>query len=256
VVKGALDHASVGVFLALRFALAFLVLLLVARGQGRPRWDWPALRSGLALFAGYALQTLGLTSTLPSRSAFLTSFSVILVPVLQWWVSGRTPRPRVWLAGFLALLGLALLLRPESGAATIGDVLTFFCAVAFAGHVLALAQAVERQHPAAVNTVQMGVVAALSPTLVLLEPPRLRLEAPLLVALLLTGVLASALAFGVMAHVLRVLSASETGVVLAFEPVAAAVVSLLLGYETLRLDGALGGVLVVVGVVLVAKDSA
>jgi len=253
VVKGALDHASVGVFLALRFALAWVVMLGSARGQVRPRWDWPAVRSGLALFAGYALQTLGLVSTPPSRSAFLTSFSVILVPLLQWLASGGPPKPRVWVAGALALLGLGLLLRPEGGAASLGDLFTLLCAVAFAAHVLALAKAVERQHPAAVNTVQLGVVAALSPALLLLAPPRLRLELPLLVALLVTGVLASALAFGIMARVLTVLRPSETGVILAFEPVAAAAISVLFGYETLRLDAVLGGALVVAGVVLVAR---
>lgn len=252
VVKTALASASVGVFLSLRFALAFLVLVAASYGRGRPRWDGAALLCGLLLFAGYALQTAGLRQTLPSRSAFITSLSVIMVPALQWLFGGRIPSFRVWLAAALALGGLGLLLRPEAAPVSLGDGLTFLCALAFAGHVLALEAAVRRQHPSAVNTVQIGVVALLSPMLALVTPVFLQWRVELVVALVITGVLASALAFAAMARVLTVLRAGETGVILAFEPVAAAVVSVVLGYEQVTASMLVGGLLVVSGVALVA----
>lgn len=252
VVKTALASASVGVFLSLRFALAFLVLLLASYGRARPRWNGAALLCGLLLFAGYALQTAGLGQTLPSRSAFITSLSVILVPALQWLFGGRIPGVRVWWAAAVALGGLGLLLRPEAAPVSLGDGLTFLCALAFAGHVLALEAAVQRQHPSAVNTVQIGVVALLSPMLAVVTPVFLQWSVELVVALVITGVLASALAFAAMARVLTVLRASETGIILAFEPVAAAVVSVLLGYEQVTAGMLVGGVLVVSGVALVA----
>lgn len=253
VVKTALASASVGVFVSLRFALAFLVLLAASHWQARPRWDRYAVLCGVLLFAGYALQTAGLTQTLPSRSAFITSLSVILVPILQWALTRRPPPRRVWLAAASALVGLTLLLRPEAAPVTVGDGLTFLCALAFAGHVLALAEAVQRQHPSAVNTVQIGVVAVLSPFLAVATPVSLRWTTQLVVALVVTGVGASALAFAAMARVLVVLKAAETGVVLAFEPVAAAVVSVLLGYEQVTVGMVVGGFLVVGGVALVAS---
>ena len=37
---------------------------------------------GLCLFAGYAFQNYGLMQTTPSKSAFITSVSVILVPII------------------------------------------------------------------------------------------------------------------------------------------------------------------------------
>lgn len=253
VVKRALASASVGVFLCLRFALAFLVLLAASHRQARPRWDFRSVLCGVLLFAGYGLQTAGLAQTLPSRSAFITSLSVILVPILQWVFARKPPSGRVWLAAASALFGLALLLRPEAAPVTVGDGLTFLCAVAFAGHVLALAEAVRHQHPSAVNTVQIGVVALLSPFLVLATPFSLRWTPSLAVALVVTGVVASALAFSVMAKVLVVLKAGETGVILAFEPVAAAVVSVLLGYEQVTVSMVVGGFLVAGGVLLVAS---
>lgn len=256
VVKGALAHASVGVFLALRFSLAFLLLMVANRGVARPRWDWPAIRCGLLLFAGYGLQTLGLATTLPARSAFITSLSVIFVPMLQSLASGRPPGWRVWLAAVLALSGQWLLLQPETEPLGLGDMLTLGCAFAFAGHVLALAQAVERQPPAGVNVVQMGVVAVLSFGLAAGLPVHLRLSWWLLGALLVTGAFASAWAFGAMARALRVSSPSTAGVILAFEPVAAALFSAALGFEALTPSFFLGGALVVTGLVLVVKDDA
>lgn len=256
VVKLALDSASVGAFLALRFLLAFAVLVATSYRRAKPRWEPASVLCGLLLFAGYALQTAGLAETLPSRSAFLTSLSVILVPVLQGIFRGQPASPRVWIAAGVALAGLVLLLRPETAPLTGGDGLTFLCAVAFAGHVLALAEAVKRQHPAAVNIVQLGVVALASPLLAALTPSYLRWTPQLGVALAVTGLLASALAFGVMAKVLVVLKPSETGVILAFEPVAAAVISVLLGYENVTASMILGGLLVAFGVALVAKAEA
>ncbi len=256
VVKLALDSASVGAFLALRFLLAFAVLVATSYRRAKPRWEPASVLCGLLLFAGYGLQTAGLAETLPSRSAFVTSLSVILVPVLQGIFRGQLASARVWIAAGVALAGLVLLLRPETAPLTAGDGLTFLCAVAFAGHVLALAEAVKRQHPAAVNIVQLGVVALASPLLAALTPSYLRWTPQLGVALAVTGLLASALAFGVMAKVLVVLKPSETGVILAFEPVAAAVISVLLGYENVTASMILGGLLVASGVALVAKAEA
>src|SRR5271163_1355989 len=83
VVKDALADVSVAVYLAVRFALSAAVLGLLF---------WRSLRSlnrktlsagvqiGLALLGGYAFQTTGLKFTTPSKAAFITGSSVVLVP--------------------------------------------------------------------------------------------------------------------------------------------------------------------------------
>ena len=83
VVKGALADASPLPFLAVRFLLAGLLLLaILGRGQVGRETFLPGFILGLFLFAGYLFQTWGLVYTTPSKSAFLTGFSVILVPVI------------------------------------------------------------------------------------------------------------------------------------------------------------------------------
>ena len=92
---------------------------------------------GVLLFSGYAFQTWGLVTTTPSKSAFITGFSVILVPLISLFQGYRM---RLANAGgaTLGMLGLYFLVLP-SGIAGVnrGDVLTLFGAIAFAIHIVA-----------------------------------------------------------------------------------------------------------------------
>ena len=93
VVKGALVDASPLAFLAVRFLLAGVLLLaILGRGQVGRGTLLPGSILGLFLFAGYLFQTWGLVYTTPSKSAFLTGFSVILVPLILM-LSNRRRKP-------------------------------------------------------------------------------------------------------------------------------------------------------------------
>lgn len=84
--KSARADASVFVFLALRFALAAVALAAIYYDTVR-RMDraifWAGTAIGWFMFAGYALQTIGLKYTTPLKAAFITGTSVVMVPVLQ-----------------------------------------------------------------------------------------------------------------------------------------------------------------------------
>ncbi len=251
VVKTALADAGPLTFLALRFALAAAVVLPALRRAGAAAFRSPwVLLCGAALFAGYGFQTAGLAATTPARSAFVTSLSVILVPLLEPLAGLGRPGRRAWAGALLALAGLAVLLRPDGGAVGAGDALTLGCAVAFAVHLLLLQRAVRQTPAAAVNAVQVAVVAVLAVPAAAVEGWRVTPTARLGVALAVTAVLATVLAFRAMAEAQRVVSAAQTAVVLAFEPVAAGIISVALGQDAVTLPLVAGGVLVVAGVIV------
>ena len=117
VIKNALADISPLFFNAVRMSLAAVVLAAVFyRELGRITAS--SLRSGLLvgvfLFVGNELQTVGLKYTTPSKSAFLTGVSVVLVPVLLalFWKRGLNR----WTAAgvVLAFAGLYLLTVPAS----------------------------------------------------------------------------------------------------------------------------------------------
>ena len=254
VVQNALDDLPVFHLLAYRFALGALLLapLFVQR---RPADLRPLLRDGvligLVLFAGYAFQTAGLLWTTPSRSAFLTGLSVLLVPVLGWVIGTARPRPLAVVGAVAAAAGLWVLTRPAgpgAGGFNVGDALTVGCAVSFAGHILLVERAMGRHRVAPLAVVQFAVVAAVSAPSLLFDPPtRTQLTANSVSAVLITGVLATAVAFACQLYAQRRLGAVETSVLLTMEPVVAVLVSIAIGRESLTAGLLAGGSLILVG---------
>jgi drug/metabolite transporter (DMT)-like permease len=255
VVKGALADASTPSFLALRFTLAALVLLPALRARGGARRGVPrAALAGVALFAGYLLQTWGLETTTPARSAFITALAIILVPLLEPLVGMGRPARRVWGGALIALAGLAVLLRPEVQPVSAGDLLTVGCAVVFAGHVLLLQWTVRAIPATGATAVQVAVTAALALGFASAVGWRVTVTPRLAFAVAVTALFATVFSFWVLTAAQRVLSAALSSVVLAFEPVAAAVISVLLGQDRPTAALLAGGVLVVAGVVVATAE--
>jgi drug/metabolite transporter (DMT)-like permease len=253
VVKAALADAGAFTFLALRFGLATLIFLPALRNRRALAGAGRAVFCGVALFTGYAFQTLGLASTTPARSAFITAFSVVLVPLLEGVTGLARVHARVWLGGAIALGGLALLLGPERQPFAVGDLLTLGCAVAFAAHVLLLQWAVQAIPPTRVAAVQIFATAALAFPAAAIAGWHAVATPRLAGAVFVCAVLATVAAFWIMTAVQEVLSASLTAVVLAFEPVAAAVVSVAFGADLLTPALVAGGAVVVAGVVIATR---
>lgn len=66
------------------------------------------LEVGLWNSIGYVAQAVGLETTLASKSAFLCSMAVVIVPLLDW-AAGKTLMPRQWVGALMALVGVAFL---------------------------------------------------------------------------------------------------------------------------------------------------
>ena len=251
VVKRSLPGNAPMTFLALRFLVAAVVLLPLLRGRAVKVPRSPSvLLCGVTLFSGYALQTAGLVSTTPARSAFITAFSIVLVALLEPAFAISRWSWRACGGAGVALAGLAVLLRPGVTPPAIGDWLTLGCALAFAFHGIFLQVAVRQESPATVNAAQVLTTTALAFPAALVAGWHVTLSPKTVLALLITGALATVGAFWAMAEAQRSLTASETAVVLACEPVVAGVVSVLAREDSPSATLWVGGALVVVGVLL------
>lgn len=260
VVQRAIEDLAVLHLLALRFGLgAALLLPLLARRGGLAALAAAArdgVLIGVALFAGYAFQTYGLLWTTPSRSAFLTGLSVLLVPAFGWLAGTVRPRAATLAGAAAAAAGLWVLFRPLAGSAAspgfnLGDALTVGCAAAYAVHVLMVERAVVRHRVTPLAVAQFLVVAALAAPALVLDPPTRGAFTPAAVAaVLVTGVFATALAFACQLYAQRRLAAVEVAVVLTLEPVAAVATSILVGREEPTLGLLAGGGLIVAGMLL------
>lgn len=251
-VKSALAHADTLTFLALRFSLGAVAAALLARGALRDRAAWRGgAVLGVLLFGGYALQTWGLELTTPSRSAFITGLTVVFVPFAQLAIFRTRPPASALVGTGLAVVGLALLTGVEArGGLPPGDLLTLGCAVVYAFHI-ALTGKYARQAPAtALVTVQLAVTAALAAIGVPFGPMRLSPTPGFWGAVVLTGVVASAIAISLQAWAQARTSPVRAALLFSLEPVFAAALSAALGHEVLSAREVAGGAVIVLGVLV------
>jgi drug/metabolite transporter (DMT)-like permease len=258
VVKEALNNASPLLFLALRFALAGVALALVFRARWGRRGDAAAsLRAGVVagvcLFAGYAFQTFGLKYTSAPKSAFITGMSVVLVPFLAGLVYGKRPGVSELLGSAVAATGMGLMtLKGPVLSLERGDLLTLFCALAFAAHIVALGHYAPRVSFELVSVVQVAVAALLAGgSFWWAEAHFIRWTPAVVSALVITGLLATALAFSVQAWAQRYTTPTHTALIFALEPVFAWLASFLLAGEGLSARAAAGAALILAGILIV-----
>ena len=264
VVKGALADVSPLLFNLIRMSLAFVCLALFYRGHfGRMnrRSLLAGAAVGLCLAMGYQFQTAGLRLTTPSKSAFITGMVVVLVPLLSAipFVRPRgasSPHWNAWAGALVAFIGIVLLTTPPGSgfdfrSIGVGDLLTFGCALGFSLHVLALAHLSPRVPFEQLAVLQIGFCTLfMAASMPLLEHPWIHLSARVLVALLVTAVLATATAFTVQSWAQKHLPATHTALILALEPVFAWLTSFLFYGERLNRRTSIGALLILAGIAL------
>jgi drug/metabolite transporter (DMT)-like permease len=260
-VKDALADASVFAFLVVRFSLAALVLALVylasLRRLRRDEFFAGAL-IGAFMFAGYAFQTVGLDRTTPSKAAFITGSSVIMVPLVQAAIGRGRMNRWVWAGAAAAFTGLYFLTVPVSGLAGLnrGDLWVLAAALMFAFHILTVGRFSPRHSVGNLTFVQVAVTALLAavalPLLASsgLEPARLVWTRVLVVAVVVTAVGSTAVAFSIQVWAQRYTSPAHTAIVFSLEPVFAALTSYIFWGERLGARGLAGCALIFAGILL------
>lgn len=215
-------------FLGLRFAVATIAFAVLFPKSLR-RLDranvTKGLIAGVFLTAGYVFQTWGLAphiGTTPARAAFITGMYVILVPLMQAALLRRVPRKSTIFGAGLALAGMWLLsgLGGEAGSGWVtGDTLVLICAVAYSVHMIVLGHTDERHDTTALTLVQLATIAVVCGVIsIVTEKPSLPTSAFVWGAILLCGVVASALAFFIQTWAQRRIPPSRVALILVMEP--------------------------------------
>ncbi len=262
VVKGALDDISPLFFITLRFTLAALILGLIYRKGLKRNALGPGLLAGGLLFLAYTSQTVGLATTTPSKSAFLTSLSIPMVPLAGSLVYRTRPRFFEGVGIVIASVGMILMTLPPgllSGKFDFaqfefnrGDLLSLLCAVLFALHIVVIGHFASQVGYQSLAVIQVAVVAALAAgSTLFVEPLRFRFTPGVAAAILVTGIFATALAFTTMAWAQQYTTATRAALIFALEPVVAWLTSWYLTGETMGNRGIAGAVLILAGILLV-----
>lgn len=258
-VKEALNSVSTMLFLTLRFSIATLALWFAFRGRGshfprnRRRELLAGLLVGTCLFAGYTLQTIGLRYTTASKAAFITGFNIVLVPVLSALAYRRRPQISEVAGVALATFGMGLMtLKALEFDIAYGDLMVLACSFAYALHIVALGHFARHMSYETLARNQIATGALLGAlTFWWIETPRVTWTAGLIVALAVTSLLATALAFTIQSWAQQFTTPTRTAIIFSLEPVFAWLASYVAAGELLGLRPALGAALILTGILFV-----
>ncbi|MGX1983353.1 drug/metabolite transporter (DMT)-like permease [Thermolongibacillus altinsuensis] len=263
VVQNAIAFLPPLLFNGIRFLLASLFLwtwLFLFERKRKDRIDrelvFAGVKLGIWLFAGYALQTIGLLYTTSSKAGFITGLSVVLVPFFSFLLLKQKPSINALLGTGVAAVGLYFLTMNGSMSINKGDLFVFFCAISFALHIVLTGKYASRYSTLSLTTIQIQTVAFLCFLFSLfLEDWKtlsysLLLQLEVWTALIITALFATTVAFFIQTNFQKYTSPTRVALIFAMEPVFAALTAYIWNDERLHHIAILGAFLIFLGMIL------
>lgn len=227
--------ASLGPVLLLgwRFGLAG-ILWFILFPRARRGWNWASIGRALALgvlfMLGMLAQQTGLARTSEAVSAFLTSLTILFVPLLLTLALRRPPPLVMWIGVALATTGIWMMTGATPSGFGLGEVLGLLCSLIFSLYLLAMNALVSRDDPWRMAGAQFLVIGVLSALLSLVWFPQTRhlhvfatpLQRGIIVDMLLLIGFATLIGFGLMVFYQPRLDPTRAALIYLLEPIFAA----------------------------------
>lgn len=253
-IKGVVGRMPVADFLAVRFAMAAIAMVLLFALPLR-RLGRVSLLRGLALGVLYGLaqwlQTEGLARTSPSVSGFVTGMYVVITPILSLLIFRQRMPWTTWLAVLLATLGLGVLAL-SGFSVDAGVLLTLASAALYALHIVGLGHWSKPGDAFGMSAIQMVGIAAVCLLITLPHGgPTLPPDAAAWISVLYMALVAGAFAMLVQTWAQAHMPATRAAIVMTTEPVFAAGFAVLLGVDVLTPRMLCGGALVLAAMYMV-----
>ncbi|GIN85731.1 membrane protein [Heyndrickxia sporothermodurans] len=263
IVQNAIDELPPLFFNAIRFFLAgliiYIILLFIRKEKTKFQWSSliPGILLGCCLFIGYAFQTIGLLYTTPAKAGFITGLSVVMVPFLAFVFTRNHPRTSAIFGSIAAATGLYLLAVKNTTPLSIGDFYVFLCTFGFAFHIILTDRFAKRIPVILLTTIQIFTVALLCATFsIFMEDwtqifnKSVNFSNEIIFAILITSLLGTAAAFFIQTQSQKATSPTRVAIILAMEPVFAAITSYFWINERLNIEGVIGCVLIFTGMII------
>ncbi len=258
IMKDAIARQSVNNFLFTRFSVAALVMLIIRPQVVKLFTRELLLRAATAgsfLGAGYIFQTLGLDRTGAAITGFVTGLYIVLTPLFAWLILKEKINRFTWICIGIATIGLGLL-SIHGLTIGFGEILVFCSAIFYALHIIALSRWSSGRDTYAMTVIQLAMCALLSGLASIPQGYSLPPDSGVWGVVIFTAVFATVIAFIVQTWAQAHMSPTKVAVILTMEVVFAAIFAIIFGGESLTLQSALGGILVVSAMYLIViKES-
>ena len=251
-IKDLLDRVPTLDFLAVRFTIAAVAMLIIAP-RAVIKLDratrWRGIIVGVVYGLAQILQTEGLAHTDASISGFVTGMYVVLTPVIAAVVLHQRIGALSWCAVAIATAGLAFLsLRGLS--VGFGEAITFASAILYATHIVLLSAWSTARDAYGLAVVQMAVIGVMCFAVTgwngVIIPDRATDWLSVVYMAVVAGALAMLAQTWAQAH----LPATRAAIIMTMEPVFAATFAIGLGDESLTVRVGVGGALVLAAMLI------
>lgn len=204
-----MEYVGPFTFLASRSVIGALVLIpyimirdrKVAVNRTDTRNDSKRLMAGgvccgCPLFVASILQQIGIVHTTVGKSGFITAMYIVIVPIFGIFLKKKAGM-KIWVGVALAVVGLYFLcMTPGNVSLQKGDVLTFFCAVAFSFHILTVDYFAPQLDGVKLSCIQFATCGLLSGIgMFLFEAPTMEAVLAAWLPILYAGALSSGVAY-------------------------------------------------------------
>lgn len=253
VVKDALQHVNPTILVGYRFLLAAIFagfFCLITKKSLIKNMVHGSLL-GFLLWLLYVSQTIGLSYTTASNSGFITGLFIIFVPVFSLLLFRKKPIKLDVIAVLFSLSGLWIL---TGGLVEInlGDLLTLVSAITYSIHILLVDKYIREGDNAFVLGFQQFLVSAIiSLSLgIVFSLPFSIAGAETAGVILFLAFLPSFSAFIIQNLAQKVVKPVRVSLILAFEPLFAALFAWTLGNELVVIHRLIGGLFIFLGLII------
>lgn len=257
--KSSLAQLSTFNFLAIRFFIAF-GLSSVIFIKDMIKIDKKTFRYGIILgiilYGSFALQTMGLNYTSASKSAFITGFNVVLVPIFSTLMVKKIPNRKTLVSVIVAFAGIGMLsLNGNITRVNIGDIYTLISAITFALYIIFVGKYTIDAQSVPLAVIQIGIVGFLSlVTSFAFERPTIPTDYQVWINIVILSVVCTSGAYIVQSVAQKYTSPTHTALIYTAEPVFAAVFGYIIFREVLSPRGLVGAVLILSGMLITEVD--
>lgn len=245
---------------ALRFLTAFLIAFIFSYKKlitvNKITLKYSAFL-GTALLFVYIGATFGVRYTSLSNAGFLCSLTVVITPILAFFVFKQRPEKKLLTALFLCIIGIGLMTLNAELKPALGDILCILCAFAYSVHLLIAESAVKKE---SVNAYQLGVFqlafTGIYNLIIALftEKTTFDFELKIWMAVLFLSIFCTGLAFIIQVVAQQYTSASHVGVIFSLEPVFAGFAAFFLAGEILAPRAYVGAFLMLISIFVMELD--
>jgi drug/metabolite transporter (DMT)-like permease len=253
IVKQAVAEMPVMDFLALRFAVAAIVMFII-RPRAFFRIKKPELKYGfiLGIFLGlaYITQTYALVYASATVVGFITGLYIVITPFLAWFWIKQKISGNVWIAVTLAVTGLIFISFNGLGFG-MGELLTVLCALCLAWYTAGLGKWSPQYDSLSLTIVQMFTMAVILLLVVVPGGIVIPTDPGIWFVIIITGIFATSLAFFIQTWAQSILTPTHAAVILTLEPLFAGLFGVLIGHDPLTWRIVLGAVFMLTAMYIV-----